>query len=315
MLSHPKHGISNEARCHRLPLACSSGPLVYTTEIIRISNERCMEKEQRRIAALPRPQPIVIERKRPPAQPLKESTQIRIAPAKRSPARQHLPTKDFANYIKLVSRDTGLNIDCPSASVIDVLTRYINDCASPVSFLDFTSLFGYLATALSINCPSSSFYSIVNTSKEPDLRRTADFIQQSRRLRLISLGVHSTQDDWSSVVMPMPDACAMSSQVIGYFASKNAKPFTHLYAHLQQSLDDIIIEYYLRYFVEMPELQEVLFLSKASTMTTILSRYDVERQEVGRITGDFGGQFSLYIITRQAYEHRHSSPAVSVEDD
>ena len=311
MLSHPKHGISSEIRCHRLPLACSSGPLVYTAEIIRISNERCTEKEQQRVVTSP---PIVIQRKRA-AQPLKESMQTRIAPAKRSPARQHLPTKDFATYIKLVSRDTGLNIDCPSASVIDVLTRYINDSASPVSFLDFTSLFGYLATALTINCPSSSFYSIVNTSKEPDLRRTTGFIQQSRRLRLISLGVPSTQDDWSSVVMPMPQTCVKPSQVIDYFASKNANPITHLYAHLQQSLDDIIIEYYLRYFSEMPELQEVLFLSKPCTMITILSRYDVERREVGRITGDFGGQFSLYIITRQAYERRHPPLAISVEDD
>lgn len=313
MLSHPKHGISSEIRCHRLPLACSSGPLVYTAEIIRISNERFTEKEQqRRVVTSP---PIVIQRKRA-AQPLKESMQTRIAPAKRSPARRHnLPTKDFATYIKLVSRDTGLNIDCPSPPVIDVLTQHINDYSSPVSFLDFTSLFGYLATALTINCPSSSFYSIVNTSKEPDLRRTADFIQQSRRLRLISLGVPSTQDDWSSVVMPMSQTCVKPSQVVGYFASKNAKPITHLYAHLQQSLDDIIIEYYLRYFSEMPELQEVLFLSKPCTMTTILSRYDVERREVGRITGDFGGQFSLYIITRQAYEHRYPPLAVSVEDD
>ena len=232
---------------------------------------------------------------------------VKLAPEKRRRIRGNPQTRAFGQYIKLISRETGLNIDWTYPAAILILSDILNnddDSVQDKVFLDCTSMFSYLATVLGINSPTVSFLSFVNIHSSP--YHQSDFIKQSRRLREIALPTSSWANDVFIVTRP-PTPRDINMILT---TKKSTKGITHLYAHLKQHESNTDIQAYLHHFTVMPSLTTVIFLSKQNTMKDISVIYRPTIRKIGQQQGDFGGIFYLYIFSREDYERVHVRPII-----
>ncbi len=276
------------------------------------------------------PAPVIVTKRRRRAAPVQRKRTVRskvaqalddndttVTPPKRPRVIVNKKIKTFSDYVDSIARQTGVNIDRTYAQVIPVIAEVLN--ANPQTvFLDCTSMLGYLATSLALQCPTVELLSIVDIHHETTIQR--DFIKHAQRQQSVVLKKQDPLGYWNRTVYVVEKGFGPAA-VPSVLATKPATPpVTHLYAHLEMKPRDELILAYFRLFQTMPSLQTMMFLCKKIAMSTMVSEYELQCTRIGFVRGDFGGEFFIYTLSRENFHRVHPvvsalPPITQVEDD